>query len=138
VAALDRTLDAGPGARRGLVRAARRRGADAIVTVSNDGWFVGDTGPRLHLIAAAFRSIETRLPQLRATNSGLSALILPTGELRATTGFGVPAALRVAVPRLARGRTLAVAWGDWLGPVGSAGAGLILLALWVYKRRRTT
>ena len=76
----------------------------------------------------------SRLPQLRATNSGLSALILPTGEMQATTGFGSRAAFRVDVPRPPRSRTLVVAWGDWLGPASLIG--LAALLAWIGLRRR--
>ena len=49
-----------------------RLGAKAIVTMSNDSWFGdGPQGAQLHLAAAAFRSIETRLPQLRVTSNGV-------------------------------------------------------------------
>ena len=99
----------------GYVADAAGQGADLILTISNDAWFPDQRGPRLHLLVAAFRSIETRLPQLRATNSGLSALVSPTGELSATTEFGERAAFRVEVPRTSEMRTLVLVWGDWLG-----------------------
>jgi apolipoprotein N-acyltransferase len=51
-----------------------RLGAQAIVTMSNDSWFSdGPQGAQLHLAAAAFRSIETRLPQFRATSNGINS-----------------------------------------------------------------
>src|SRR5204862_229130 len=64
-----------------LALGAARRGAELIVTLSNDSWFAEGPGPRLHLVGAAFLSIETRRPQLRATNTGISAVIAPTGEV---------------------------------------------------------
>jgi len=66
--------------------AAIRGGADLIVTLSNDSWFTYGDVPRLILIVSAFRSIETRRPQVRATNTGISAVIAPTGEMLATAG----------------------------------------------------
>src|SRR5439155_19228486 len=53
--------------------AAVRDGADLIVTLSNDSWFTYGDVPRLILIVSAFRSIETRRPQVRATNPGIPA-----------------------------------------------------------------
>ncbi|MFN8645053.1 MAG: apolipoprotein N-acyltransferase, partial [Candidatus Binatia bacterium] len=47
-----------------LALAAARAGAELIVTLSNDSWFAAGSGPRLHLVVAAFRSIETRLWQV--------------------------------------------------------------------------
>jgi apolipoprotein N-acyltransferase len=54
----------------GLALEEARRGAEVIVTLSNDSWFAEGNGPNLHLTVSAFRSLETRRPQLRATNTG--------------------------------------------------------------------
>lgn len=110
----------------GYAAAAARLGADALLTLSNDAWFPGPEAPRLHLLAAAFRSVELRLPQLRATNSGMSALILPTGELVSATAFGARAAVRVEVPRVGHPWTPVRAFGDWLGPAALAALALLL------------
>jgi apolipoprotein N-acyltransferase len=118
----------------GYVAAGAATGADLLLTISNDAWFPDDAAPRLHAIIAAFRSIETRLPQLRATNSGISALITPTGELEAATGFGERAAFRVQVPRMPRTATLVVAWGDWPGPASLALVAVLLGAAWARRR----
>ena len=64
-----------------LAAAAVRRGAELIVTLSNDFWFRYGPAPHAHLVSAAFRSIETRRPQLRATNTGISGVITATGEI---------------------------------------------------------
>jgi apolipoprotein N-acyltransferase len=122
----------------GYVAAAARRGADVIVTLSNDAWFPDDAAPRLHLAIAAFRSIETRLPQVRATNSGISGVILPSGELRALTGFDQVAAIAAAVPLPPPEWTLAVAWGDFTGPAALAAAAALLTRRVVGRRSRAT
>ncbi|MFN9792154.1 MAG: apolipoprotein N-acyltransferase [Pseudomonadota bacterium] len=106
-----------------------RLGAQAIVGLSNDAWFTGaPLGARLHLAVAAFRSIETRLPQLRATNNGLTAFIDPTGEVLAATAMGDRAVLAGAVPIRAPPPTLMVRWGDWVGGAALAVLCLLLLA----------
>lgn len=66
-------------------------------------WFDGGEGPHLHLIVSALRSIETRRPQLRATPTGISAAIDASGEIIASAPAG-------------GGSSLALAFGDWLGP----------------------
>jgi apolipoprotein N-acyltransferase len=99
--------------------------------MSNDSWFPDARGPRLHLISAAFRSLETGLPQVRVTNSGISALILPTGDLRQATAFDARAAERVAVPRVRAGAPFA-ALGPVAGP-GQVGLAAALL-LWALAR----
>ncbi|MET0404141.1 MAG: nitrilase-related carbon-nitrogen hydrolase, partial [Cystobacter sp.] len=105
-----------------------RRGADLIVTLSNDSWFQGTQGPRLHLMQAAFRSIETRLPQVRVTNSGISALISATGEVLASVPDDHRASLVLSVPPAPGLSTPMVAWGDWWGPTALVLSGGLLLA----------
>lgn len=65
-----------------------RQGAEIQLSVSNDSWF-GDAGAaQWHLMMAILRSVDTALPQIRATNSGYSAFILPTGDVYELTEFG--------------------------------------------------
>lgn len=52
-----------------------------IVNVSNDAWFGRTSGPVQHLNLASFRAIETGLPVVRATPTGVSAMIDPWGRV---------------------------------------------------------
>lgn len=107
-----------------------RLGAQAIVGLSNDAWFSANPqGARLHLAVASFRSIETRMPQLRVTSNGLSAFVDPTGEVLVATALRDQAVLAGEVPARAPPPTLMVRWGDWVGR-----AALALLALLVAMR----
>jgi len=109
-----------------LAIAAVREGAELIVTLSNDAWFATGEGPHLHLVVSAFRSLETRRSQVRATNTGISAMISPTGELLAVAGVHARAAIVASVPAGPRSGTLMLAWGDWFGPFALV-VGLVLL-----------
>ena len=57
--------------------------AELLVTVSNDAWFGASIGPHQHLEIARARAKETGRYLARATNTGISALVSPTGELLA-------------------------------------------------------
>jgi apolipoprotein N-acyltransferase len=58
-----------------------------LLTLSNDAWFSDDPlGAELHQAVAAFRSIETRLPQFRVTTNGFSAVIDATGTVQLPAG----------------------------------------------------
>jgi apolipoprotein N-acyltransferase len=94
-----------------------RRGANLLLNVTNDSWF-GDLGePELHLALTTFRSIETRLPQLRSTNTGISALILPDGTLAQTSPKDAALPLNWDIPLIRPDPTLIVRLGDWFGPL---------------------
>ena len=115
-----------------------RLGAQAIVGMSNDSWFTAyPVGARLHLAVAAFRSIETRLPQVRVTTNGLSAIIDDTGEVLANTAVGDQAVLTAFVSARDPSPTLMVRWGDWVGRAGAVFLlALAALAAWQALRRR--
>lgn len=72
----------------GLVRrmAAQRDAAggtcDLLVNLTNDGWFRGSSELDQHLITAAFRCVENRVPMVRSVNGGISAFIDGDGRIR--------------------------------------------------------
>lgn len=95
---------------------AARQGAEIIVTLSNDSWFARGSGPRLHLVVSAFRSLETRLAQVRVTNTGISAFITPAGDIIAGAGVGERTAVVARLPIRRAQPTLMLLWGNWSGP----------------------
>ncbi len=106
--------------------AAVRRGAELIITLSNDSWFADGGGPRLHLVVSAFRSIETRRAQVRATNTGISAIISATGELQQQLGSNERGVLVQAVA-MRPATTVMLLLGDWSGLAALlAGAALLV------------
>lgn len=68
--------------------------AEFLVNVSNDAWFGDSLALPQHLQIARMRSIETGRYQVRATNTGISALIGPKGELIATAPIFEQSVLR--------------------------------------------
>lgn len=62
-------------------------GSQLLINLTNDAWY-GDTGaPYQHLAIASWRAIENRRYLLRSTNSGISAVVEPTGRLQTTSGL---------------------------------------------------
>jgi apolipoprotein N-acyltransferase len=86
-----RSLDLGPAGKAGIQIcyeivfsgevAERGNRPDYIFNPSNDGWF-GTHGPPQHLAQARMRAIEEGLPVLRATTTGISAVIDARGVVR--------------------------------------------------------
>ena len=57
------------------------RGADVLVNITNDAWYGESSAPYQVLAMAAMRSVETKVPMVRVANTGISALIEPSGEI---------------------------------------------------------
>jgi apolipoprotein N-acyltransferase len=70
-----------------LVRRSVRKGSQLIVNLTNDGWYGDSAAPYQHLAIARLRAVESRRYLLRATNSGISAIIGPSGRIQASTGL---------------------------------------------------
>lgn len=62
--------------------------AQAIVNVTNDGWFGNTPGPYQHFQQARIRAVETGFPVIRAANTGISAVIDPLGRIAAGLDYG--------------------------------------------------
>lgn len=66
-------------------RGYRRNGASLLVNITNDAWFGMTSAPYQHLSMTVFRAVENRLCVARAANTGISAIIAPTGEIISKT-----------------------------------------------------
>ena len=119
-----------------LSSALARKGAQMLVVLTNDAWYdpkylmekggfwgtlfktpflrgLAAAGPDQHFAHSIFRAIETRLPVVRAANSGISAVILPTGEVQQRLDYSTAGQFvaTVAVPNHAP--TFYARYGDW-------------------------
>ena len=85
-----------------------------LVNLTNDAWFGDTQEPWIHLRLAQFRAIEHRRYMVRATNSGVSAIIDPVGRIVRHTGVATRENLRGTV-HLMEGQTPYALFGDWPG-----------------------
>jgi apolipoprotein N-acyltransferase len=109
----------------------RKNRPDFIFNPSNDAWF-GTIGPPQHLAQARLRAIEEGLPVVRATPTGISAVIDANGRIIKSLPLGTSGRIDAVVPQ-AKAPTLFARFGNIL-PLGFA-ALLIACALLPLARR---
>lgn len=68
-----------------FVRNLKVRKADFIMNIANDSWFGKTSEPYIHLYSNIARAVELRIPIIRSTNNGISAIITQTGRISAST-----------------------------------------------------
>jgi len=56
-------------------------GANLLVDITNDGWFLHSAGSHQHLANAIFRCVETRRPMVRAANTGVTCFVNQSGRI---------------------------------------------------------
>jgi apolipoprotein N-acyltransferase len=116
-----------------LSRMAVNRGADILVNITNDAWYGESSAPYQLLAMAAMRAIETKVPVVRVANTGISAVIEPSGKITARTPLfkrGTEIERVYWQPR----RTIYTTVGDWFAETCFA---LMAIALiWGYLRPR--
>lgn len=103
----------------GQVRMLMQGGRDktvpgALFNLTNDSWYGDTIQPLEHLVLASFRSIEHRRALVRATNTGISAIVDPVGRIDHRTAQWKKASLAGRIP-LMQGRTVYAVAGDWIG-----------------------
>ena len=97
-----------------------------LVNITNDAWFGDTQEPWIHLVLAQFRAIEHRRYLVRATNSGISAVVDPVGRIVAMTGVMTRENLRAEVKMLSDD-TLYTWAGNWPGWAALIATGWLLI-----------
>lgn len=110
-------------------------GANILLNVSNDAWFGRTSAPVQHLHLTAMRAIEQGRYVVRATNTGISAVITPKGRI-AFHGSLFKAEALLGKARLVSGTTLfhiLAPFITWFCLLASLAA---LMAVYVGKKRQ--
>ena len=113
-------------------------GAQLLVNLTNDGWFLRTAGPEVHLANAVLRAVENRRPLIRCTNTGVTCLVDPMGRIDRRLaphrqGFAVHPVRITAAPL-----TLYARHGDWIVWLSCATTVLAAAHRWRMQRRPDT
>jgi apolipoprotein N-acyltransferase len=115
------------------VRGFAARGAVLLANLSNDAWLGAASAAEHHLAMAALRAVENRRWLVRATTTGISAVVDPRGRITARTRYDGSGIL-VAPVRVSAARTPYQRWGD----AGAWTAMSIAIALSLWHGLRST
>jgi apolipoprotein N-acyltransferase len=119
-----------------LTSALARKEAQMICVLTNDAWYdpkylieqggfwgtlfkvpflrgLAAAGPNQHFAHSVFRAIETRLPIVRSANTGISAVISPTGEIERSLPYSSAGQFVFDVAAPKHPPTFYVRHGDW-------------------------
>lgn len=103
-----------------------------LVNITNDAWFGETQEPYVHLALAKMRAIEHHRYLVRATNTGVSAIIDPLGRVVTESPLFERANLHGEVAMMT-GWTPYQTFGDWPGWLSF---GAMIYMLFVGRRRR--
>lgn len=102
-----------------------------LINMTNLAWFGDSQAPAQQLRLSQLRSLETGLPALRATNTGITAALGPDGKVLSQLGEFTQGVLSVKIQAYS-GTTPYVIWGN--APILSLACLLLILGLIRQKR----
>ena len=112
-------------------------GAGFMTNLTNDAWFGTTSGPWQHLSMLPLRAVENRTAIARAANTGVSALVEPTGRIIQVLPLEAAGFLEGQLP-IRRRTTVYTRVGDWFAYTCLAlSAGLLGLRAATVRSPRT-
>lgn len=116
-----------------------QNGANAFVNMSNDAWSSSLACQYQHLSMALFRSVENRVPTVRATSTGQTSIIDPNGKILDMVEPFQETYLIGTIPiRKDMDQTLYTRWGDYVGVIFLCLTGVSLILGIVLKLIKKT
>jgi apolipoprotein N-acyltransferase len=101
-----------------FVRSLANQGGQIMVNLTNDSWYGKWEQPYQHGYMTLSRAVEVRRPLIRSTNTGLSTVILATGEILDKSPLHEVWSHLYEVPYLTNPpATIFMGWGYYLIPI---------------------
>jgi apolipoprotein N-acyltransferase len=100
-----------------------------LANISNIGWFGDTSALPQHLNISRMRSLELQRPMLRATNTGVTAIIDHQGRVTAQ----LPSLKQGVLDGTVEGRVGSTPYASWVARVGlwPMAAGALVLVTWL-------
>ncbi len=118
-----------------LCRRFVEKGANFLVTITNDAWFGRTSAPYQHFSMATFRAVENRVFVARAANTGITGFVDPTGKILREGGIFTEEAMSGTI-RLSNQKTFYTLHGDIFAWICSALSICLLLNALIRKHRK--
>jgi len=115
-----------------LVRRFVKKGAQFLVTITNDGWYGKSSAPYQHFAIAVIRAVENRRFVLRSATTGISGIIDPYGRILSSSKLDTPTFLKALITP-SDNLTLYTRFGGVL-PCFSLTLSLLFFILAVFKK----
>jgi apolipoprotein N-acyltransferase len=115
-----------------LCRRFVKRGANFLVTITNDAWFGKTSAPYQHFSMAVFRAVENRVFVARAANTGITGFIDPKGRILKEGRIFAEEAMNGTI-RLSNQKSFYTLYGDIFAWVCSA-LSILLLAYALFQK----
>ena len=104
------------------------KGANALVIMTNDGWWDNTAGHKQHMQFATLRAIENRRSIARSANTGISGFINQRGDISQASNYNEIVALNGKI-RLNNQRTFYTQYKDLIARISLFLSALVLLNL---------
>lgn len=117
-----------------LVRTFVQRGADFLVTITNDGWYGTSSAPFQHFAIAVVRAVENRRYLLRSATTGVSGIIDPFGRVLSRTRLMTQAFITEKIAPMQM-LTPYTRFGDFAPLLSLTLTAAFLILAWVYEKK---
>ena len=105
-----------------------KKGAEAIVIITNDGWWKNTPGYKQHFSFARLRAVETRRHIARSANTGISGIINQRGDVVVQSEWWKEATIKDDI-LLNKRLTFYVVYGDYIGRISMFVSALLMVYL---------
>lgn len=109
---------------------------DLLVVLANDGWYGVSSGPYQHLAAAQMRAVEEGVTVIRSANTGISAVIMPNGEIKGALGLNETGISDVRLSKVMSRPTVYGKFGNAMWGVLAVCSVLFAVFCDIFRRRR--